>query len=402
MATATPTATATVAAPTAESRSFFGRLKVGRLVANIALLLIVALWTFPTAGLLISSIRDADQLALSGWWTSLAPSTAQSAARLGSAESQAEEGGQYVITGDIFAGDGGMELQAFGTTARDPGQYAIGETVEMNQGGLLTVEPDGSYRWVSDTPFEFTRAPQIYYVAVSPPRFTLENYETVLQSNGVARSFINSLTVAIPATVIPILVAAFAAYALAWMSFPGRGVLIAIIVGLLVVPLQMSLIPILRIYNGVAGITGGQAQGYFGVWLAHTGFGLPLAIFLLRNYMVGLPREIMESARMDGANHFQIFTSMVLPLSFPALASFAIFQFLWVWNDLLVALIFLGSQDSQLVLTGRLVNLLGTRGNNWELLTAGAFVSIIVPLIVFFSLQRYFVRGLLAGSVKGG
>jgi alpha-glucoside transport system permease protein len=167
-----------------------------------------------------------------------------------------------------------------------------------------------------------------------------------------------------------------------------------------VVPLQMSLIPLLRLYNEIAGVFGVEPKGYPGVWLAHTAFGLPLAIFLLRNYMAGLPREILESARMDGANHFKVFTSMVLPLSFPALASFAIFQFLWVWNDLLVALVFLGAQSNRMVLTARLVNLLGEQGQNWELLTAAAFISIVVPLIVFFALQRYFVRGLLAGSVK--
>ena len=206
---------------------------------------------------------------------------------------------------------------------------------------------------------------------------------------------------------IPILIAAFAAYALAWMQFPFRGLIVAVVVGLLVVPLQMSLIPLLRLYNIIAGgindMAGHQvaeSKSYLGVWLAHTAFGLPLAIYLLRNYMAGLPREIMESARMDGASHFKTFTTMVLPLSFPALASFAIFQFLWIWNDLLVALVFLGAQDDRMVLTARLVNLLGQYGNNWELLTAAAFVSIIVPLIVFFSLQRYFVRGLLAGSVK--
>jgi alpha-glucoside transport system permease protein len=206
--------------------------------------------------------------------------------------------------------------------------------------------------------------------------------------------------VTIPATLIPILISAFAAYALAWMRFPGRGIIVAVVVGLLVVPLQMSLIPLLRMYNGIAMTFGTESKSYLGIWLAHTAFGLPLAIFLLRNYMVGLPREIMESARMDGASHFQIFTGMVLPLSFPALASFAIFQFLWVWNDLLVAMVFLGAQDDKLVLTGKLVNLLGSRGDNWEILTAGAFITIIVPLVVFFSLQRYFVRGLLAGSVK--
>ena len=205
----------------------------------------------------------------------------------------------------------------------------------------------------------------------------------------------------IPATVIPILIAAYAAYALAWMKFPGRALLLALIVGLLVVPLQMSLIPLLRLYNDIGFFFGVPAKTYLGIWLAHTGFGLPLAIYLLRNYIAGLPREIMESARIDGASDFDIFMRIVLPLSLPALASFAIFQFLWVWNDLLVAMVFLGAQNDQLVLTGRLVNLLGSRGGNWEILTASAFVTIVVPLIVFFSLQRYLVRGLLAGSVKG-
>ncbi|WMT87785.1 carbohydrate ABC transporter permease [Pelagibacterium sp. 26DY04] len=401
MSTAT-TAPATEAAEEQYRASIWSRIKVGRLVANIALLLIVALWTFPTAGLLISSVRDADQLALSGWWTSLTTSQTTGAAALGRAEEQVEENGQYVISGDILDESSGLTVSAVGITSREPGAFEVGQPVEMRDGGQMVVEPDGAYRWTSATPFEHERGPRVYYRASEPPRFTLDNYWSVLTANGIGQSFLNSLTVAIPATVVPILIAAFAAYALAWMSFPGRGVLVAIIVGLLVVPLQMSLIPILRFYNGVADVFGGEAKGYLGVWLAHTAFGLPLAIFLLRNYMVGLPREIMESARMDGASHFQIFTTMVLPLSFPALASFAIFQFLWVWNDLLVALIFLGSQNTELVLTGRLINLLGSRGNNWELLTAGAFISMIVPLVVFFSLQRYFVRGLLAGSVKGG
>ena len=168
----------------------------------------------------------------------------------------------------------------------------------------------------------------------------------------------------------------------------------------LVVPLQMSLIPLLKIYNSAGQAFGFDPKSYIGIWLAHTGFGLPLAIYLLRNYMVGLPKEIMESARVDGATDFQIFTKIVLPLSFPALASFAIFQFLWTWNDLLVALVFLGPQDDKLVLTGRLVNLLGSRGGDWEILAASAFVSIAVPIFVFFALQKYLVRGLLAGSVK--
>lgn len=271
----------------------------------------------------------------------------------------------------------------------------------MSDGGTLTVAANGAFAWTSDTQFTHTRGPRVFYLAEIAPRFTLDNYYEVLTSNGVWRSFINSFTVTIPATIIPILIAAFAAYALAWMRFPFRGFIVALVVGLLVVPLQMSLIPLLTLYNQLAQLFGAEnGKTYQGIWLAHTAFGLPLAIYLLRNYMVGLPKEIMESARIDGASHFKIFTGMVLPLSFPALASFSIFQFLWVWNDLLVAMVFLGAQQDKLVLTGKLVSLLGSRGNNWEILTAGAFITIVVPLIVFFALQRYFVRGLLAGSVK--
>jgi alpha-glucoside transport system permease protein len=186
------------------------------------------------------------------------------------------------------------------------------------------------------------------------------------------------------------------------MEFPGRALLIALVVGLIVVPLQMSLIPLLRLYNEIGTAIGQPSKTYPGIWLAHTAFGMPLAIYLLRAYIAGLPKEIIESARVDGASDFEIFTRIVLPLSFPALASFAIFQFLWVWNDLLVAMVFLGTDKDHLVLTGALNALLGSRGGNWEILTASAFVTIIVPLLVFFGLQRYLVRGLLAGSVKGG
>ena len=273
---------------------------------------------------------------------------------------------------------------------------------ELKDGVTLSVAEDGTYELSGPESFQDKRGQRIFYTAEVPPRFTTENYGNVLTAAGLGRSFLNSMTVAVPATVIPILIAAFAAYALAWMPFPGRSLLIAGIVGLLVVPLQMSLIPLLTIYNNVGQAFGVDPKSYMGIWLAHTGFGLPLAIYLLRNYMAGLPREVMESARVDGATDFQIFTRIVLPLSFPALASFAIFQFLWTWNDLLVALVFLGPQDDKLVLTGRLVNLLGSRGGDWEILAASAFVSIAVPLLVFFAMQKYLVRGLLAGSVKGG
>jgi alpha-glucoside transport system permease protein len=227
-------------------------------------------------------------------------------------------------------------------------------------------------------------------------QWTAANYVAVLGANGLGTAFVNSLVVTIPAVVIPITMAAFAAYAFAWMRFPGRRLLFALVVAMLVVPIQMSLVPVLRLYAGL------DLNGTFlGVWLAHTGFGLPLAVFLLYNYISQLPGDLFESAAIDGASHFQIFRELVVPLSVPALASFAIFQFLWVWNDLLVALVYLGTEESVGTLPARLNELVGTRGEAWHLLTAGAFVTMIVPLAVFLLLQRYFVRGLIAGSVKG-
>jgi len=227
--------------------------------------------------------------------------------------------------------------------------------------------------------------------------WTLQNYQTVLDQ-GFANAFANSLAVTIPAVAIPITVAAFAAYAFAWMDFPGRNLMFAAVVGLMVVPLQMALIPISRIYVSFD-ITG----SFPGLWLAHAGFGLPLAVYLLRNYMGSLPSSLIESAKIDGASHFTVFTRLILPLSMPVLAAFATLQFLWVWNDYLVALVFLGvARPDNNVLTVELANLQGQFGEGaLNLLPAAAFVSMVLPLVVFFLLQRYFVRGLTAGSVKG-
>jgi alpha-glucoside transport system permease protein len=218
----------------------------------------------------------------------------------------------------------------------------------------------------------------------------------VFTEGDMGTAFLNSFLVTVPSVVIPITIAAFAAYAFAWLQFPGRNFLFALVIGLMVVPLHMSLIPMLRLYTTL------DLNGTFlGVWLAHTGFGLPLAVYLLHGYISSLPKEIVESAQIDGASPMTTFTQLVLPLSVPAIASFAIFQFLWVWNDLLVALVFLGTSKDTAVVTANLARLIGDRGQDWHLLTAGAFVTMIVPLIIFFSLQRYFVRGLTAGSVKG-
>lgn len=235
-------------------------------------------------------------------------------------------------------------------------------------------------------------------VFASPLNFaqwTLENYAEVLFSAGMGNAFLNSVIVSIPATVIPLLIACFASYAFTFMRFPGRDLFFVMLIALLVVPLQVAFIPLLQFYD-LFNLNGTFAA----VWLAHAGFGMPLAIYILRNYMSSLPREIIESAKIDGASHFQTFWRLVMPMSVPAIAAFAIFQFLWVWNDLLVALIFLGAGDNEVV-TINLAGLIGEFGQDWHLLTAGAFITVIVPLIVFFSLQRFFIRGLTAGSVKG-
>jgi len=367
---------------------------------HLSLAALVLLWLFPTAGLLISSFRTSDQIATSGWWSSLTAQEQNVTLRADPPEAQVERDGVFVIEGNLYEQAAPGEISAWGTSSRDVKAYQPGEVADLGDGATVTLDVDGNYVMQSPTEFEGRRGQRMFVTALSPPEFTLDNYETVLldenNSEGLQKAFFNTLTVTIPATIIPILVAAFAAYALAWMDFPGRALLIAAVVGLLVVPLQLALIPLLKLHNEI-----GIGKGYLGAWLAHTGFGLPLAIYLLRNYMVGLPRDIIENAKVDGASDFQIFTKIILPLSFPALASFAIFQFLWTWNDLLVALVFLiDSTGETTVMTKQIVELLGTRGGDWEILATSAFVSIAVPLAVFFAMQKYLVRGLLAGSVK--
>ncbi|MDF0594761.1 carbohydrate ABC transporter permease [Psychromarinibacter halotolerans] len=428
---------------------------------HISVALMVAIWLFPTVGLFVSSFRTTDQIATSGWWKAMFPAEQSVVLRTGGADDATRDGDNYVLEGNLFEVDGSdpLTIGAWGTSARDVNAYGPGDTGELRRGGTLMVAENGDYRLVSaEEPSG--RGQRVFVTAMVPPEFTLNNYDTVLgkdvakniviygiaallfglalkfifrshergfvtylpmlggfalfialamtfglsegraagaqTTDNMGRAFFSTLTVTIPATIIPICIAAFAAYALAWMDFPGRALLIAIVVGLLVVPLQLALIPLLKLHLQI-----GIGKGYLGVWLAHTAFGLPLATYLLRNYMVGLPRDIIENAKVDGATDFQIFTRIILPLSFPALASFAIFQFLWTWNDLLVAKVFLiDATGSTSVMTNQIVELLGTRGGNWEILATAAFVSIAVPLVVFFMMQKYLVRGLLAGSVK--
>ena len=367
---------------------------------HLSVLALVLLWLFPTVGLLVSSFRTADQISTSGWWNSLGASEQNVVIRAADPdENRVADGEMFVVSGNLFEG-GESTISVWGTSSRAIDAYVAGETAELKGTETITVEADGSYVWRGSGEEISGRGQRVFATVTAPPEFTLENYDNMLfdpsNNEGMAKAFFNTLTVTIPATIIPIVIAAFAAYALAWMDFPGRALLIAMVVGLLVVPLQLALIPLLKLHLGI-----GIGKGYLGVWLAHTGFGLPLAVYLLRNYMVGLPRDIIENAKVDGASDFQIFTKIILPLSFPALASFAIFQFLWTWNDLLVAKVFLiDATGETTVMTNQITELLGTRGGNWEILATAAFVSIAVPLIVFFAMQRYLVRGLLAGSVK--
>lgn len=353
------------------------------ILINGTLALLCLLWTIPTLGVLVSSFRDRIDINNSGWWNILPHKHWEVIEELDPVD-QDQDG---IMT---FKGVSG--------------------TFEDFRNGIET-EDGLRINWIGNK--RLGKVVVQEKVWLTRPNFTLENYQNVLtgkhykiimpdgtekiqKGDDMTGAFINSMAVAVPATVIPILVAAFAAYGFAWMKFPGRKILFTGVVALLVVPLQIALVPILRDY-----VTLKLNGTFLAIWLAHTGFGLPLATYLLFNYISTLPRDILESAFIDGASHFTIFTRLILPLSVPALASFAIFQFLWVWNDYLVALVFIGAKPDVQVLTMRLADIVGSRGNDWHLLTAGAFVTMVLPLLVFLLLQRYFVRGLLAGSVKG-
>ncbi|MCA9909724.1 MAG: carbohydrate ABC transporter permease, partial [Anaerolineae bacterium] len=336
MTTKAQTLPGTGAASAAGTGGF--QVSLGWWITRISLALIVIAWTIPTFGLFISSLRDKDQLAITGWWTALQTSVGAEQGRTAAMDAQVEQDGQYVLTGSIFPEGstksvrtyGGGFLPLSGTVEYGQGEqpgirdYTPGAVVTLEDGSTFVLEANGTYTYTSATPFDFERGPRFFMETQIPPTFTLANYQEVFRAESVDQSFINTFTVVIPATIIPIAIAAFASYAFTWMEFPGRRFLFYIVVALIVVPLQMALIPLLRFYNNI-----GLSKGYPGIWLAHTGFGLPLAIYLLRNYIGSLPRELIESAKIDGASHFQIFTSLVLPLSVPALASFAIFQFLW-------------------------------------------------------------------------
>jgi len=377
------------------------KLSLTSILSQLLLLLFVIIWIIPTFGLFISSLRDKDLLSISGWWTSLTTTEINEIHRMLGMEYQIQENNYYIIKGSIFEDNTGKKIISFGITSKKINEFSLSEVAIFKDNSEVTIDESGNYVWKSKTKFTKKKGKRLFTTSLSPPSFTFDNYKEVLFKEGIGRAFVNTLAVALPSTLIPLIICSFFAYALTWMKFFGRDTLLALIIASLVVPLQMSLIPILTIYNDFGALFGVAAKSYPGVWMAHTGFGLASTTFLLRNFLKSLPNEMMEAAKVDGASHYDIFLKIILPLSIPAFASIFILQFLWVWNDLLVGLVFLDQVPSEIILTAKLKELLGSRGENWEILTTGAFVSMTVPLLIFFLLQRYFIRGLVAGSVKG-
>ena len=371
------------------------------MLSQLLLLIFVIIWIIPTFGLFISSLRDKDLLSISGWWTSLTTTEINEIHRMLGMEYQIQENNYYIIKGSIFEDNTGKKITSFGITSKKINEFSLGDIAIFKDNSEVTIDENGNYVWKSKTKFTKKKGKRLFTTSLSPPSFTFDNYKEVLFKEGIGRAFVNTLAVALPSTLIPLIICSFFAYALTWMKFFGRDTLLALIIASLVVPLQMSLIPILTIYNDFGAVFGVAAKSYPGVWMAHTGFGLASTTFLLRNFLKSLPNEMMEAAKVDGASHYDIFLKIILPLSIPAFASIFILQFLWCWNDLLVGLVFLDQVPSEIILTAKLKELLGSRGENWEILTTGAFVSMTVPLFIFFALQRYFIRGLVAGSVKG-
>ncbi len=372
----------------AKSGSLSEQKKSSSFLTHLVLVILCLIWFIPVFGVLVTSFRNSTNVFNSGWWRVFPHQEWQEVGEI-KLDSEVDVNGEIevtmpnskVITGtfDSFKSGvdvGGTKVQWYG--AKRTRTLKLYEKKMVGFESNLTLD---NYRNV---------------LTGKKIQYTGENGETLTRNgSSLGSAFLNSITVTVPATIIPILIAAFAAYGFAWLNFPGRKLFFSMVVAMMVVPLQIAIVPVLSDLSKV------NLSGQFlGIWMAHTGFGLPLAIYLLFNYISTIPREILESAFIDGASNFTIFTRLILPLSVPSIASFGIFQFLWVWNDYLVGLVILGG-GQKMVITQALANIVGTRGQDWHLLTAGAFVSMIVPLIVFLSLQRYFVRGMMAGSVKG-
>lgn len=384
-----------------------------KLPVHVVILGLGLIWLVPTIGLLVTSLRPVQDANSSGWWEAFSE-------RPGASEYRQYCGACHGAAGDEIASANLADAEFIAGFRRS---LQLAATFNRQVAGVIHLDPESrpNDQQLADILAHLRRASGLS----QRPRFTLSNYTDALvgyrgtasyaedcaagtqavdltcslaqdlrNPRGMARAFLNTLWVSLPATLIPLVIAAFAAFAFSWLEFPGRMGLFALLIGLQIVPLQMTLVPISRLYLQL-----GLSGTFLGVWLFHTGFGLPYAIFLMRNFLGSLPREVFESAYLDGANHWTAFSRLAIPLAMPALASLAIFQFLWVWNDLLVALVFLTGRTP--VLTYQINNLVQSLGGGWHLLTASAFLSMLLPLLVFFAFQRYFVRGLLAGSVKG-
>ena len=385
----------------------------GRIPTHLIIIFTLLIWVIPTVGLLITSFRSSQDINSTGWWTAFSPRV---------------ENPAYATYCASCHGADGRKLP--NTDLTNPN--LVSQFPRSLQLLAMLQQPINGQPHMGSTPLPSSQEAADIAVALKQmsggagpsARFTLSNYVDALvgyrgtrtyaldcadhtqspdltctsadylNPRGMGRAFINSLIVTIPATILPILFAAFAGYAFSWLHFKGRFLLFAVLVGLQVVPLQMTLVPISRFY-AQTGLNG----TFLGVWLFHTGFGMPYAIYLMRNFLGSLPSDLFEAAYIDGASHWTIFRSLVIPLAMPAIASLGIFQFLWVWNDLLVALVFLGGTTP--VMTYQISNMVTSHGAGWHLLTAAAFLSMILPMLVFFAFQRYFVRGMLAGAVKG-
>jgi alpha-glucoside transport system permease protein len=384
-----------------------------RIPTHVIIIVTLIIWIVPTLGLLVTSLRPVQDINSTGWWTVLSHKSVgvpytQYCASCHGADGKAIP--QANLTDPNLIAKYPRSLQLLAGLRKDfNGKPHMGDTPlpslqeAADIASYLKDISSGQVKTVRFTLSNYVDALVGYrgrnsYAADcqthTQPVELKCNLSDLLNPRGMGRAFINSLLVTIPATILPILFAAFAGYAFAWLDFKGRFLLFAILVGLQVVPLQMTLVPISRLYAQM-GLNG----TFLGVWLFHTGFGMPYAIYLMRNFLGSLPNDLFEAAYLDGASHWTAFYRLVIPLAMPAIASLGIFQFLWVWNDLLVALVFLGGTTP--VMTYQISNMVTSLGAGWHLLTAAAFLSMLLPMIVFFSLQRYFVRGMLAGAVKG-
>jgi alpha-glucoside transport system permease protein len=372
-------------------------------VVRITVALLVAAWLAPTLGLFVSSFRTRDQISGTGWWSAFLTAEQIQVRRAADPDDfRLADGDVFTVSGNLFGEGASKKITLWGTSSRAIDAYVPGEVADLGDGESITVQANGDYVWRGNDDQLSGRGQRVFVTVRAPPEFTLENYRWMLfdekNKKGMSQAFLNTLTMAIPSTIIPITIAAFAAYALAWMNFRGNALVIAAVVAGLAVPPQVALIPILKLHIDI-----GIGKSFLGIWLAQSAGTMPFAIFLLYSYMVRIPREIVENAKLDGANDFQIFIRIILPLSIPALASYAIIQFLWVFNDLLGPKVFLidsgtGARD---IITNAITRMLGPYAGNWDIISAGAFISMAVPLAVFFAMQRYFARGLLAGSIKG-